>query len=168
MLNDAGPIWHYIRMCSWLLITENSITAQMKPSTKDLIEQILFSCFFYSTKYKEGVNNSYLFTKLVMDTKVSSNMNLDCINYFYSPDSSPDFCSWNNVVVSLSNCPSSFMGCKVCFSLKAHSVTMHRVLQMILYFHPCVEEVRHCRLVLSGPAWTSVLRPWVLSGVQHW
>lgn len=83
MLNDAGPIWHYIRMCSWLLITENSSAAQMKPSTKDLIEQILFSSFFYSTKHK-GVNNSYVFTKLVMDTKVPSNMNVDGVNGFCS------------------------------------------------------------------------------------
>lgn len=79
-----GPIWHYIRMCSWLLITENSSTDQMKPSTKDLIEQIPFSSFFYSTKYKEGVNNSYVVTTLVMDTKVPSNMNVDGINGFCS------------------------------------------------------------------------------------
>jgi len=53
MLNDAGPICHYIRMCSWLLIAENSSTAQTKASAKDLIQQILFPSFFYSTNQKK-------------------------------------------------------------------------------------------------------------------
>lgn len=57
----------------------------MKPSTEDPIEQILFSSLFSSTKNKERVNNSYLFTELVIDTKVSSNRNVDCIKDFCSP-----------------------------------------------------------------------------------